>query len=56
MRSATACFCAAGLFDDADGDLLVAAIERSKRTRMPGGRGLQVLEELERNLQAKRAA
>jgi hypothetical protein len=56
MRSATACFCAAGLFDDADGDLLVAAIERSKRTWMPGGRGLQVLEELERNLQAKRAA
>lgn len=56
MRSATACFCAAGLFDDADGDLLVAAIERSKRTWMPGGRGLQALEELERNLQAKRAA
>jgi hypothetical protein len=56
MRSATACFCAAGLFSDAGDDLLTAAIERSKRTWMPGGRGLQVLEELERSLQAKRAA
>ncbi|MFE2486084.1 hypothetical protein ACFXGR_22840 [Streptomyces mirabilis] len=56
MRSAVACFCAAGLFDGADGDLLEATIERSKRTWMPGGRGLQALEEVERNLQAKRAA
>ncbi|MEV0220921.1 hypothetical protein [Streptomyces sp. NPDC050704] len=56
MRSAVACFCAAGLFDGADDDLLEAVIERSKRTWMPGGWGLQALEEFERNLQAKRAA
>ncbi|MFE3412175.1 hypothetical protein ACFXMT_28820 [Streptomyces mirabilis] len=56
MRSAVACFCAAGLFHGADDDLLESAIERSKRTWMPGGRGLQALEELERNLRAKRAA
>lgn len=56
MRSAVACFCAVSLFEDAGDDLRDAAIERSKRTWMPGGRGLQALEELERSLQVRHAA
>ncbi|MGQ4343621.1 hypothetical protein [Streptomyces sp. SAS_275] len=56
VRSAVACFCAAGLFEAAEDGLLDAVIERSKRTWMPGGRGLEVLEEVEQRLQAKLAA